>query len=154
MRKLIVILFQFLLLSGSLKCQVKEVSLDMKVEKRFLHEVSLADRKFEHFHYLGASEHYKKALEVRRSPKIQLRLADTYRLLNRPLDAEFWYQQAFKGKVHTTEADWLHYAQMLKANGKYQEALVIFERLSHKGEWITKKANNAPGMPFAAALKN
>lgn len=140
MKKKVIIVFQILLIHGIGIGQSKELSSISKRQKQFSHELSIADRKFDHFHFVGAATHYKRALEIKMSPKVQLKLADTYRLMNKPIDAVFWYQQAINNKVHTIDDDWIHYAQMLKANGKYDKALVIFERLAHKEEWIAKKA--------------
>ena len=125
-----------------ISAQKVDAVLSSKDQKRFTHELAVADRKFEHFHFATAVEHYKRALEIKLSPKIQLKLADTYRLLNNPVDAEFWYQQAINRKAHLTDDDMIHYAQMLKANGKYEQALAVFEKLSHKEEWIAKKAES------------
>ncbi len=122
--------------------QEKGASISLKDQKRFSKELTLADRKFEHFHFTGASEHYKKALEIKIDSKVQIKLADTYRLLNKPVEAVFWYQQAIKGDAHLTDDDYIHYAQMLKANQKYEEAMAVFEKLSHKEEWIAKKAES------------
>lgn len=109
--------------------------------KRFNNEVKLASRQFEHFHFKAAADHYKRALELKKSAKVQLKLADTYRLLNESQNAEFWYRQALKGNAPLTDDDHLHYAQILKTNGKYEEALTVFEKYLHKGEWIHNKVS-------------
>ena len=138
--KKIALLVYFLGVYGQIMAQKMEQNLSSKDQKRFMHELTIADRKFDHFHFVGATEHYKRALEIKMSPKVQLKLADTYRLMNKPVDAEFWYQQSINGKAHLTDDDLIHYAQMLKANGKYEQARMVFEKLAHKEEWIAKKA--------------
>ncbi|WP_462251668.1 OmpA family protein [Ekhidna sp.] len=141
MKKKLILLIQIVLLYSNVLGQSnKEFSFGARKEKKFAQELATADRKFEHFHFMAAAVHYKRALEIRMSPKIQLKLADTYRLMNKPVDSEFWFQQAINSRVHMSDDDMIHYAQMLKANGKYAEAMKIFEKLAHKEEWIAKKA--------------
>ncbi|MEM6523401.1 MAG: OmpA family protein [Bacteroidota bacterium] len=140
MKKFSVIFFQTLLLCSCVLGQRNEFSLNSKSEKRFLKELSTADRKFDHFHFMEASAHYKHALKIKMSPKVQLKLADTYRLMNKPMDAEFWYQQAINGKAYMADEDSINYAQMLLANGNYDQALLIFTNLEGKEEWIAMKA--------------
>ena len=138
MKKFNLLLFTIGLVSTLLAQQ--ERGLSNRTLKRFNNEEAIADRKFEHFHFKGAAEHYKQALELKSSAKVQLKLADTYRLLNEPEESEFWYTQAIKRGAHLTDDDFLHYAQVLKTNGKYEEALTIFEKYVHKGEWVARKA--------------
>lgn len=129
-----------LLAYSEVVAQKRDFSISLKNEKRYVRELEVANRKFEDFHFTDAVVHYKRALEAKMNPKVQLRLADTYRLMNKPVDASFWYAQAINNKVYTSDEDMINYAQMLEANGKYEEALVIFEELAHTEEWIAKKA--------------
>ncbi|NQZ75618.1 MAG: OmpA family protein [Ekhidna sp.] len=141
--RIVILQVLYLLMATSMAFgQAKDHPYDVRKEKKFGHELAVADRKFDHFHFAGAAAHYKRTLEIRMSPKVQLKLADTYRLMNSTTDAEFWYRQAIENKAFASDDDWIHYAQMLKANGKYDRALGIFEKLAHKEEWIAKKVES------------
>ncbi len=89
-----------------------------------------ANKLFEKFSYPEAAEAYKKILAKEDSPEAKIKLAECYRMMNRPLDAEYWYSQV----VDLSESDdinKLHYGYALKANGKFEEARQMFLEYSH-----------------------
>ncbi len=89
-----------------------------------------ANKLFEKFSYPEAAEAYKKILAKEDSPDAKIKLAECYRMMNRPLDAEYWYSQV----VDLGESDdinKLHYGYALKANGKFEEARQMFLEYSH-----------------------
>ncbi len=95
-----------------------------------------ADRSYEAYSYERAINQYKRVLESTESDaSVELKLANSYRLLNQPQDAEFWYR-AVLDKTTMTDKDMLNFGQVLSANGKYDEALAIYEEYQHKEDWV------------------
>ena len=121
-------LFILALVASSVAAQIDAGAVSSAKLKRFNKELEIADRKYDHFHYQSAVDHYKRAIEMIPSAKVDLKLANSYRKLNDPENAEFWYKQAIKRNAHLAEEDHLHLAEVLKANKKYDEALAIFEK--------------------------
>ncbi|HLF32627.1 MAG TPA: carboxypeptidase regulatory-like domain-containing protein [Cyclobacteriaceae bacterium] len=63
----------------------------------------------------------------------KLRIADSYRNLNKPAEAEPWYQSVFKQIQFPGEIDavhYYHYAQILSMNKKYAEAGIWYKKYS------------------------
>ncbi len=129
------------LIHFTLSAQSTEDQQASKESKRFENLVEQADRKFDRFHFKDAVDQYKKAYEIDQNVDLALKLAKTFRQLNQPLEAEFWYSQAAKDPSVFSVEDQLHYADMLKSNGNYQEALMIYEQHQDKGDWIKEHVN-------------
>lgn len=91
--------------------------------------------------YASAAKDYESALNENPSesdPKAMLHLADCYYNMNRYADAEKWYAKA----ITSTEASALdkrHYGEVLKAQGKCDEANVWFT------EYIKEEPNDRVG---------
>ncbi|MGB0839972.1 MAG: carboxypeptidase regulatory-like domain-containing protein, partial [Chitinophagales bacterium] len=85
-----------------------------------------ADDLFEVFNFPEAAEAYKKILA--KDPEVgmaKVKLAECYRHMNMPIEAEYWYEQA----VDLAESQPVHkffYGMSLKANGKFEEAKQVF----------------------------
>lgn len=80
---------------------------------------------FDKFNFPEAAESYKKILTKEDIPEAKIKLAEAYRLMNMPIEAEYWYEQA----VDLPESEPIHryhYAMALKANGKCEEAKTHF----------------------------
>ncbi|MDQ3109324.1 MAG: OmpA family protein [Bacteroidota bacterium] len=78
--------------------------------------------------YATAAKDYEKALAENPSannPKAMLDLADCYYYMNRYADAERWYSKAIYSS-EATSLDKRHYAEVLKAQGKCEEANTWF----------------------------
>jgi outer membrane protein OmpA-like peptidoglycan-associated protein/5-hydroxyisourate hydrolase-like protein (transthyretin family) len=96
--------------------------------------LSRADLLFEDYAYSSAVEWYKVAL--RKSPdnyEIIQKIAECYRKLNDPRQAEEWYTQLAAHQITMAPEYKLYYAQALQRNGKYQEALHWFQEYLSDG---------------------
>jgi outer membrane protein OmpA-like peptidoglycan-associated protein len=80
--------------------------------------------------YVSAAKSYETFLSEHpdeNDAKAMLRLADCYRQMNRYADAETWYAKAIDSPK-ATNADRLHYAEVLKAQGKCELAKEMIDR--------------------------
>ena len=102
-----------------------------------------ADAYFDNLEYVNAISEYLEVIEDGEgNDYVYGRLADTYYNVFNTTSAEKWY-----GKVVTTSQDaeqYFKYAQMLKANGKYDDA----------NTWMDKFASLVPNDVRAVAHKN
>ena len=62
---------------------------------------------------------------------MKLKIAESYRKLNDPVNAADWYAQVVDDTVAHAE-HWLYYAEALSSNGKYQLAKQWYERYNQK----------------------
>lgn len=89
-----------------------------------------ADRLFNKFDYLKAAEIYKKKLATNADlVNVKIKLAECYRLVKQPAQAEYWYKEV----VNLPNVDPIYtyyYGMALKSNGKYEEARHAFEEYS------------------------
>ena len=88
-----------------------------------------ADLAFDKGDYYDAASLYKKAFtkeknKVKRA-EIIYKVAESYRLTNDYKNQEVWYAKAIKAGYKSPDA-YLHYADALKMNGKYDEATVQY----------------------------
>ena len=101
------IVFSFVLISCSVIAQNK----DTKV----------ADKLFNRFEYVAAAKEYQKLAESGKGDGyVYKQLADTYYNMFNSVDATTWYAKAIK--TNQDAETYYRYAQMLKANGKYEES--------------------------------
>ncbi len=84
-----------------------------------------ANKLFERFSYPDAAEEYKKILSKEDIAEAKIKLAECYRLMNRPLDAEYWYEKVIDLSESEDEHK-LYYGYSLKANGKFEDAKQMF----------------------------
>ncbi len=120
------------LLMAAVEVESKEIKYN---EKKFERLKNKADKNFDAYSYEKAIFHYKKALAINENPSVELKLANSYRLLNQPEEAELWYRAALDNMTLSDE-DMLNFGQVLSANGKYEEALAIYEKYQHKEDWV------------------
>lgn len=76
---------------------------------------------FDKFSFPDAAEAYKKILAKEDVAEAKTKLADCYRFMNMPVEAEYWYEQV----VQLSESEPIHkyyYGMALKSNGKFEEA--------------------------------
>jgi len=101
------IVLSFVVMSASLCAQNKDTQK--------------ADKMFTRFEFVNAAEEYLKLVENGKAdPYVYRQLADAYYNMFNPVEAVKWYAKA----TETPQDGELYYryAQMLKANGKYEEA--------------------------------
>ena len=80
------------------------------------------DKKYDSFAYSQALDYYKRAAANKpNDPDIQLKLADTYRMLHKPESAKMYYETVDDTVGLPTE-DRLNFAKMLMENNDYGEA--------------------------------
>lgn len=107
MKRLYILLGCVLVSTSSLKAQTKDTQR--------------ADKLFNQFEYVEATEEYLKLVDKgNKDPYVYKQLADAYYNMFNTTEAAKWY-----AKVIATPQDaetYYRYAQMLKANGKYEEA--------------------------------
>lgn len=112
--------------------------------------VVAADRLFNNKEYYEALNAYKKALEVVKGKAAKAELtykqALCYKMVNDPKKAEAWFAKAIKAKYQDPEAI-LNLADMMRINGKYDEALAEYEK------YIKLKPDDARGTVGAESCK-
>ncbi|MEY2828242.1 MAG: hypothetical protein RIQ33_100 [Bacteroidota bacterium] len=79
------------------------------------------NKMYDRMAYSPAIDYLKKSLGKSDSWETKSKLADCYRKINDPINAEYWYGQVVLSNSATPEQK-LYYAQMLQQNGKYDEA--------------------------------
>ena len=107
--KKISLLLTFVLLTTSLLAQNKDTKK--------------ADKLFAQFEYVDASKEYLKLVEKGKGDSyVSKQLADGYYNMFNSTEAVKWYAQLLKEKTPQEAETYYRYAQMLKANGKYEQA--------------------------------
>ncbi|WP_181306665.1 OmpA family protein [Rufibacter sp. XAAS-G3-1] len=111
-----------------------------------------ADRLYENYDYALAIEEFQEVF-AKKTPDLQgaQRLADSYRLTGRTVQAEQWYAKV----VAMPEADPIntyYYAEALRSNGKYFEAKTQYQEYAIKVPAEAAKAH-AKAQATDAALK-
>lgn len=89
--------------------------------------VKMADDAYSKYLYNDAIDGYESIQEKKRSNDMLSKLADSYRLTGNSTKAEKYYQM-LEQKGAASNIDILHYAEVLKMNGKYEEALSKMEQ--------------------------
>ena len=108
-----------------------------------------ANREYESFNYVSAIEGYKKVLRSKASNEAEIRLADSYRLINKSDKAEEAYAEVVKIK-DVDPINYYHYAKALINNGKRDAAKVWLDKYlnlkpDEKTAQTLREANNNPG---------
>ncbi len=115
-----------ILLAGFLSFSFSSPKKDQRIKLK-------ADRFFDNFAYSKAVPLYEKIAlesEVLKEESI-LKIADSYRLMNKPMSAEKWYQK-LEGSTLMTTQNKMNYAQVLLKNGKDAEAEKITSQLNQE----------------------
>ncbi|MGB0974172.1 MAG: OmpA family protein [Flavobacteriaceae bacterium] len=106
-------------------------------------QTAKADEYFDNLEYVSAISEYLEVIEDGHGDDyVHGRLADTYYNVFNTRKAEEWYAKVVETNQNAEQ--YFRYAQMLKANGKYEEA----------SEWMDKFAALAPNDVRAIAHKN
>ena len=95
--------------------------------------VSRGDELFNEFAYASAIDAYKKGLDGTSIPlfqrQIQLKIAESYRMLNEPELAAQWYEKVLEDHDQEIDALYsLHYAEALSSEKKYAKAKEWYEK--------------------------
>jgi len=94
-----------------------------------------ADNAFANENYYSAIDLYKKAYAKEKDRVEKTRviffIAECYRLIEDPAQAEVWYSKAIKAQYPNDEAI-LRLAEALQVQGKFDEAIVEYNRFSAK----------------------
>ena len=94
--------------------------------------IKAGDRQYEDLAFKDALSYYQKAhRKDTTNAAVKLKIAESYRKLNDPANAEGWYAQVVDDTVAHAE-HWLYYAEALSSNGKYDLAKQWYERYSQK----------------------
>lgn len=100
-----------------------------------------ADKLYNRLEYVKAAEKYQEIAIEEADVYVYEQLANCYYNLFKTEDAERWYRQSIS-EGNTKSEVYFKYAQMLKANGKYQE----------HNEWMAKFAKAKPSDKRAIAF--
>lgn len=117
-----------------------------------------ADDSYKYFQYYEAVGLYKKAyskIKKNKAEKARIiyQIAECYRLSNNTKQAEVWYKKAVGVKYPDPLAT-LYYADMLKANEKYDEAVVQYNAYKNLVPSDTRGANGAESCTLAQQWKD
>ncbi|RED91503.1 OmpA family protein [Marinoscillum furvescens] len=108
---------------------IASISTQAQLSKLFERSLLLGDKKYEAMAYQEAVDNYLKAL-AREENNVELieKIADCYNKLNNPVKAEEWYEKVvmLSEIAEVDPINLFHYAEALKANGKYKEAAAWF----------------------------
>jgi outer membrane protein OmpA-like peptidoglycan-associated protein len=122
--------------------------------------ISKGDKQFARGQYELAIPLYKADVaKGKNAPLYNYRIGEAYRLSNRVEQSESFYKAALDGKVKNADAGY-HYAEALRANGKYDEAAAQFANYASNGGNTTLAARaeidakNTLASKEVAAIKN
>ncbi len=102
-----------------------------------------AERAMAEYNYYKALEWYEKAYESTGDPALVVKIADLNLELRDYKKAESFYKKIYKNNAPDTYDRRFNYARVLKMNGKYQEAIDVFD------QFLGEAGNH----PFAALAK-
>jgi len=105
-------------------------------------ETATADRHFNRLEYVEAADEYLK-LSDKNDPYVYRQLAESYYNVFNSKEAVKWYEKATAQGTTNDAETYYRYAQMLKAEGRYEEA----------NKQMQKFASMAPGDQRAVAFK-
>ncbi len=108
------------------------------------------EKQLKKFEFSKAISQYESALEKDETlvePKMEL--AKIYRLINDPVEAEYWYSQFVDDpNANTTPQQVYHYAQALRVNEKYESAETYYRKYADlipddpRGGWMADACAN------------
>lgn len=91
---------------------------------------------------------YSKEKDKANKAEIIFKTAESYRFTNDMKQAETWYRKALKIKYPENKVQ-LHYADALKANGKFEEAIVEYEKYAQLAPDDPRGKNGAEASALA-----
>ncbi|WPP49754.1 OmpA family protein [Catalinimonas niigatensis] len=114
--------------------------------------IQKGDQYYQEMAFVQALEYYQKAYKKDSTSKeAKLKMAESFRRLNDPVNAEIWYQQVVNDSI-ASSAHRLYYAEALNSNGKYEQAREWYKRyLQEKGK-ERRVLNRIEGIEHQEAL--
>lgn len=97
---------------------ISSISQEMYAQSYVLRK---GNKMYDRMAYTPAIDYLKKSLGKEDNWETKAKLAECYRKVNDPINAEYWYGQVVLSNSATPDQK-LNYAQMLQQNGKYEEA--------------------------------
>lgn len=92
-------------------------------------DTKIADNYFKQYEYVNASKEYLKIVEKSKADNyVYKQLGDCYFNIFNPVEAEKWYSKVISNSKDPET--YFRYAQMLKANKKYEEANAIMKKFA------------------------
>jgi outer membrane protein OmpA-like peptidoglycan-associated protein len=111
-----------------------------------------ADKRYEAMTYPLAIKSYERYLRKSKNVMAMERVADAYRQIGNTGKAEAWYAEATKQPTVSPMGKF-HYGEMLKANGKYEEARKWFEAYLQTGTDPRRASRAIESCDFALEAK-
>lgn len=110
----------------------------------FSRKLGKADYEYEKMAYHNAVGQYKALLGTRNDAKIYPLIGRCYLKMNLTREAETWYRKAMDSGTPQAE-DMYHFAQVLKTNEKYEEAIYWYDRYmkDHPNDAIAQDQRNS-----------
>ncbi len=114
--------------------------------------IKAGDRQYEDLAFKDALSYYRKAhRKDTTNATVKLKIAESYRKLNDPANAEEWYAQVVDDTVAHAE-HWLYYAEALSSNGNYDLAKQWYERYNQKTGQERRTTHRIRGIEELKAL--
>ncbi|MGB3778733.1 MAG: carboxypeptidase regulatory-like domain-containing protein [Tunicatimonas sp.] len=114
--------------------------------------IKAGDRQYENLAFKDALSYYQKAhRKDTTNVAVKLKIAESYRKLNDPANAEDWYAQVVDDTVAHAE-HWLYYAEALSSNGNYELAKQWYERYNQKTGQERRATHRIRGIEELKAL--
>jgi len=114
--------------------------------------LAVADQAFEGQEYYKAitllKKAYSKEKDKANKAEIIFKTAECYRFVNDSKQAETWYRKALKIKYPENNVQ-LYYANALKANGKFEDAIVEYEKYAELAPDDPRGKNGAEACALA-----
>ena len=114
------------------------VAQNTNVIDLFRSDFRQAEIYFHDLAYQNAIELYERELD--RNPKntrAMIQIAECYRLLKNPVEAEYWYDKVYEEKTLPAENAY-NFAQVLMWNQKYDEAKIIYRQVKEQNPLDTR----------------
>ncbi len=105
----------------------------------FSDDIKEADKLYKQLDYKYALEIYEKIMKANPSVEIAQKVANCYRFINNTEAAEIWYKKATSYSGASSE-NYLYLAEVLKQNGKFDEAASNFILWGQKNPTQSKEA--------------
>lgn len=97
----------------------------------FSDDIKEADKLYRQLDYKYALEIYEKIMQANPSMEVAQRIANCYRLINNTEAAEIWYKKLMDYPSATSD-NYRYLADILKQNGKFEEAAAVFKLWGEK----------------------
>ncbi len=114
--------------------------------------IATGDRHYEDLAFIRALDYYQKAYEKdTANDQLVLKIAESYRQLNDPVQAEAWYGRVIQHRS-VSPIHKLYYAEALGSNGKYQQAREWYEQYKQEAGKERRVTNRIQGIEHQQAF--